>query len=332
MGSKRYARHLVLPEVGEEGQNRLKESSVAVFGLGALGSTITDALARTGVGELKLVDRDFVEISNLNHQILYDEKDLDMPKAEAAAKRVNEINSDIEAHGVVADINPTNVEELVEGVDLVMDGSDNMELRYLINDACIKKEIPWVYTAVLATYGMTMNVLPEKGPCMRCLIPKKPSRGSMETCETAGILFSLPRTMANIACTEAVKYLIGEKNREELLTFNIWDSEFELTKVERRDECKTCKQNDFEFLEIEEDMISELCGRNSIQITPSEDVQLVLEELHGRFERSEIKGISMLKVDLEDYTMNIFKDGRVIVEGTEDPKKAKTLYSQYIGQ
>ncbi|MFP4609122.1 MAG: ThiF family adenylyltransferase, partial [Candidatus Aenigmatarchaeota archaeon] len=327
----RYARHLVLSQISERGQSKIGESSVAVFGLGALGSTITDALARTGVGRLKIVDRDFVEISNLNHQILYDEKDLGRPKAEAAVERIEEINSDIEVNAEVLDINPTNVERLLEDVDLVMDAADNMELRYLVNDACVKKGVPWIYTAVLGTYGMTMNVYPEKGPCLRCLIPEKPSRGSMETCDTAGVLFSLPRAMANIASTEAVKYLIGGPTRKELLTFDIWESEYELTRVERRENCETCVERRFDFLKSEEDMTTELCGRDAVQVTPSDTFELDLDRLLKRFDEGEKMGENMIKIYLEDYTLNVFKDGRMIVEGTEDPKKARSLYSQYIG-
>ncbi len=332
MDSNRYARHVVLPEVGEEGQSKLNERSVAVFGLGALGSSITDALTRTGVGELKLVDRDFVEISNLNHQILYDEDDLGKPKAEVAAERVKEINSDVDVKGHVLDIDPNNAEELVKNVDLVMDGADNMELRYLVNDACVKKEIPWIYTAVLATYGMTMNVFPGEGPCLRCLIPEKPPRGSMETCESAGILFTLPRIMGNLASTEAAKFLMGKDTREELLTFDIWDHDLELTKVDRREDCETCVNGDFEFLETEEDTITELCGRGSVQITPSKKTELDLDKLEKRFDHAERKGESLLKIYVGEYTLNTFKDGRAIIDGTEEPKKARSLYSRYIGQ
>ncbi|MEF8874519.1 MAG: ThiF family adenylyltransferase [Candidatus Thermoplasmatota archaeon] len=331
MDRSRYARHVVLPEVGKEGQSKISDSSVAVFGLGALGSSIADALARTGVGELKLVDRDFVEISNLNHQILYDEKDLGKPKAEAAVERVEEVNSEIEVQGKVVDINPNNVEDLIEDVDLVMDGADNMEVRYQINDACVKKDIPWVYTAVLGTYGMSMNVFPGEGPCLRCLIPEKPARGSMETCETAGVIFTLPRIMGNLASTEAIKFLMGKPTREELLTFDIWDHEFELIKVNKREDCETCVNRDFQFLETEEDMITELCGRGAVQITPSEKVELDFDKLEKRFDDAEREGKKLLKVRLEDYTLYTFKDGRAIIEGTEDTKKARSLYSQYIG-
>ncbi len=329
---KRYARHLVLPEMGEENQSKLADSSVAIFGLGALGSTMTDALARTGVGRLKIVDRDFVELSNLNHQILYGESDLGVPKAEAAEERVKEINSDVEVESKVLDINPGNIGSILDDVDLVLDGSDNMELRYLMNDACVKEGVPWIYTAVLGTYGMTLNIIPDRTPCLRCLMPEKPSAGRLETCESAGVLFSLPRTMANIASTEAVKFLVGAEIRRDLLTVELWDFHIERTEIERREECRSCRKKEFEFLQIEGDMTTELCGRNAVQVTPSEDIDLDLDKFEKRFENSERKGRNLLKISLEDHNLNVFKDGRVIIEGTEDSKKARSLYSRYIGK
>ncbi len=333
MNEKRFSRHLVLPEIGEEGQSRIKKSKVAVFGLGALGATITDALARTGIGELKLIDRDFVEISNLNHQILYEEKDLGRPKAEVAEEKVKKINPGLKVKGIVTNIDSQNVEDLLKNVDLIMDGSDNLELRYLTNDACIKHETPWIYSAVLGTYGMNKAIIPHKTACLRCFFPKKPAPGSMETCETAGVLFTLPRIIGNIASTEAIKYLTGKSVRKELLTFDVWNYDFELTKIERKEkDCKSCSKEDFQFLYREEDTVTELCGRNSVQITPTKSEKIDLEILKERFEDAKMMGAQMIKIDLDDYELNIFKDGRAIIKGTEDPKKARTLYSQYIGK
>ncbi len=332
MDMKRYARHLVLPEIGEKNQSKLIDSSAAIFGLGALGSTMADSFARVGIGSLKIVDRDFVEMSNLNHQILYDEGDLGVPKAEAAEERIRKINSDIDVESEVLDIGPDNVDGLVEDVDIVLDGTDNMEVRYLINDACVKNGIPWVYTAVLGTYGMTLNIVPEKTPCLRCLIPEKPPAGSMDTCETAGVLFSLPRTMANIAATEAVKFLVGTPFRDDLLTLELWDFQVERTDIERREGCRTCMEKEFDFLEVQGDITTEMCGRDAVQVTPFEKVELDLDKFEGRFEGTERMGRSLLKIHLDAYVLNLFKDGRAIIEGTEDPKKARSLYSQYIGK
>ncbi len=329
---ERYARHLVLPDIGEEGQEKIKSGKIAVFGLGALGSPITDALTRVGVGELKLVDRDFVEISNLNHQILFDESDVGKPKAEIAEKKVQEINSQVQVEGEVTNIDSNNIENLIKDVDLVMDGTDNLEVRYLTNDACVKHEIPWIYTAVLATYGMTKNIIPNNDACLRCFFPEKPQVGSMETCETAGVLFTLPRIMGNIAATEAIKYLMGKEMRKGLLTYDVWDSDFEITQVERREkECRTCGQRHFQFLRKEEDTITELCGRDSVQITPSSQEKIDLEKLEKKLDDAKKMGKKMVNISTGDYELNVFKDGRAIIKGTEDPKKAKSLYSQYVG-
>ncbi len=329
---ERYARHLVLPEIGEEGQEKIRKGTIAVFGLGALGSPITDALARTGVGELKLIDRDFVELSNLNHQILFDESDVGKPKAEVAEKRVREINSEIQVEGKVTNIDTKNVEELIKEVDLVMDGTDNLEVRYLTNDACVKQGVPWIYTAVLATYGMTKNIIPGENACLRCFFHEKPPAGSMETCETAGVLFTLPRIMGNIAATEAIKYLMGKQMRKGLLTFDVWSSDFEITQIERKEEkCKACGQRDFQFLTKEEGTVTELCGRNSVQITPAGEENIDLKKLVKRFDNAKKMGDKMVKIPTGEFELNVFGDGRAIIEGTEDPKKAKSLYSQYVG-
>ncbi|MFW5945596.1 MAG: ThiF family adenylyltransferase [Candidatus Natronoplasma sp.] len=329
---ERYARHLVLPEIGEKGQEKIEEGKVAVFGLGALGSPITDALARTGVGELKLIDRDFVEKSNLNHQVLFDERDLGKPKAEVAEERVRHINSQVQVEGKVTNIGPNNIEDLIKDVDLVMDGTDNLEVRYLTNDACVKHRIPWIYTAVLGTYGMTKNIIPEKDACLRCFFPEKPPAGSMETCENAGILFTLPRIMGNIASTEAIKYLMGKTVRDGLVTFDVWDSDFDITKIERREErCTTCGKREFQFLKKEEQTITELCGRNSVQITPASQEEIDLKKLKEISIGAKRMGDKMIKIPAGDYELNVFKDGRAIIKGTEDSKKAKSLYSQYIG-
>ncbi len=333
MNMERYARHLVLPEIGEEGQEKIEKGSVAVFGLGALGSPITDALARAGVGRLKLIDRDFVELSNLNHQILFDETDIGEPKAEVAKRKVRKINSSIDVQDEVVNIDTSNVEDLIEDVDIVMDGTDNLEVRYLTNDACVKNDKPWIYTAVLGTYGMTKNIIPGENACLRCFFPEKPSPGSLETCETAGVLFTLPRIMGNLAATEAIKYLMGKETRDDLITFDVWHSDFERTNIERRvKECKSCADHEFEFLQREEDTITELCGRDSVQITPAEKSTLDLKKLADRYENAKKMGDKMVKIPAKEYELNVFGDGRAIIQGTEDPKKAKSIYSQYIGK
>lgn len=327
----RYNRHTVLPEIGEKGQEKIKNARVAVLGLGSLGSAIADSLVRTGIGFIRVVDRDYVEISNLNHQILFDENSLDKPKVEAGAERLKEINSEVKIDPIAENIGPNNIKELIEDVDIVLDATDNMKTRYIINDACIKNNKRWIFTSVLKTYGMNLNIIPDEGPCLRCLMPEKPERGSMKTTETAGVLFTLPRIMGNIAATEAVKHITRNEPRKEMLTIDLWKDDYDMIKVNKRKNCKTCGEKDFEFLsKIEEEQI-EINGENLVQISPRKKLELNLEDIKDRFEKSEMKGKSMLKIQLDNYELNLFKDGRLIVTGTDDPKKAKSLYSRYIG-
>ena len=329
---ERYSRQIVLKEIGEEGQKRIYDSNITILGLGALGTVIADGLVRCGVGEITIVDRDFVELSNLQRQTLYEEDDINKAKAEVAEKKLKRINSDVNLKAHVMDVNTKNIEELIEGSDLVMDASDNMKLRYLLNDACIKHDIPWIYSAVLGTYGMTMNIVSKDSPCLRCIIPHQPDSESLGTCASEGILFSLPKVIANIAATEAVKFLIGEKARDSLLTVDLWRNDFEQTEVLKRDDCGCCEERDFKFLESEDDEAIELCGRDSVQIIPSDKKELDLKNLEKRYEDSKMIGESLLRLKKEGYELNIFKDGRIIVKGTEDINKAKSLYSEYIGR
>lgn len=327
----RYNRHTVLPEIGDEGQKKIKNAKIVVLGLGSLGSAIADSLVRTGIGHIRVVDRDYVEISNLNHQILYDEDSLGKPKVEAGAERLEKINSEGKIEPIAVNISSSNIEDLIEDADVVLDATDNMKTRYIINDACVKNNKRWIFTSVLGTYGMSLDIIPGKGPCLRCLMPEKPESGSLETCETAGVLFTLPRIMGNIAATEAVKLIIGSDHRTEMLTLDLWQNDFELVKVNKRSNCVTCSDKNFEFLEQVEDMTTEVCGKNAVQISPPEKTKIDLKEIKNRFDDAEMKGKSMLRIYLDKYELNLFKDGRLIVEGTDDSKKAKALYSRYIG-
>lgn len=328
----RYSRHTVLSEIGEEGQKKLSESTVAIVGLGGLGSIMADALVRCGVGKVKIVDRDFVEISNLQRQTLYDEDDIGVPKTEVAEKRLKNINSEIEIISKSANIGPGNIEEYIRGTDIVLDGTDNLKTRYVINDACVKHDIPWIYSAVLRTYGMTMNIIPGETPCLRCMIPDKADEGTLETCATAGILFSLPRTMANIASTEAVKYLVRSGMRKGLLTVDLWRDEYEITEVQRNEDCTCCGNGVYDFLNMDEDEYTELCGTETVQVLPKGDIEIDLDKIISRYERAEKIGESMIKIPLEKYELNLFKDGRMIVKGTKDVDKAESLYSEYVGR
>lgn len=249
----RYARQMTFPQIGEEGQRKLLSSSVAVIGTGGLGTHIADNLARAGVGHLRLVDRDRVELNNLQRQLLFDEADVDnaLPKAEAAARRLAKINSQVEVEPLVVEVTRDNVEEIVGGVDLVLDGCDNFETRYLINDACLKHGIPWVYGGAVASYGMSMTIIPHQTPCLRCVFPEVPPAESVATCATAGVLASIVSIIAALECSEALKLLTGRGQRNQgLIHIDIWENSFEVFSIQREAEgCPACGQGRYEFLD-----------------------------------------------------------------------------------
>ncbi len=327
----RYSRHTVLPEIGEEGQKKLAEGEVIVIGLGGLGTVISDGLVRAGVGTVRIVDRDIVELSNLQRQSLYYEDDIGKAKAEVAADKLHSINSEVEVISKVSEVGTRNIGELIEGVDIVLDATDNMKTRFILNDACVKKGTPWIYTAILATYGMTMDIFPGKSPCLRCIIETMPDPAGMETCATAGVLFSLPRIMGNIASTEAVKYLTGAETREELLTMDIWKNDYEQILIDRREDCGCCVDHDFKYLEGEDDLVTELCGRQAVQITPTSKTEIDITSFAEKYD-GKMVGESLVKIKAEGYELTLFRDGRLVVEGTEDPNKALSIYSEYVGR
>lgn len=327
----RYSRQVVLEKIGEEGQDKISNAEVLVIGAGALGSTISEGLTRAGVGKITVVDRDFVELSNLQRQTLYEEDDIGKAKAEVAVEHLQKINSDITLEYEVIDVSSNNIERLVKGKDIVLDGTDNLKTRFIINDACVKHNIPWIYSAVLQTYGMNLNILPNDGPCLRCMIDSLPTPDSMETCATAGVLFSIPRIIGDIASTEAVKYIVTDDFRRTLLTFDVWDNEHQYIQISQREDCDCCVKKNFSYLESEEDLTTVLCGKNAVQVSPSEERNLDLDKIVERYPDSKKVGKTMLKLTIDEYELNLFKDGRLIVKGTENLKKARSLYSEYIG-
>jgi adenylyltransferase/sulfurtransferase len=249
----RYARQLLFPGIGPEGQAKLSKARVVLVGCGADGSAIADRLVRAGVGHLALVDRDFIELNNLQRQALYDEDDLraNLPKAIAAERKLRRINSQVEITGIVADLNTENAEELLAEADLVMDGADNFEVRYIINDVCVKHGIPWVYCGVVASYGMTMTIVPHQTPCLRCLFPDAPPPGATPTCDTAGIVNPIVTVVAGIAAAEGLKLLVGsgERNRG-IIHVDLWENTFDVfDSGPPRADCPTCGWGDYEFLE-----------------------------------------------------------------------------------
>lgn len=335
---ERYSRQILLREIGEEGQERLLESKIAIIGVGALGSVVANILVRAGVGKVLIVDRDFVEMNNLQRQMLFDEDDIGVPKAIAAVEKLKRVNSDIVIEAIVKDLNHTNAEKIMSGVELVLDGTDNMQTRFLINDVCVKNEIPWIYAGAVGTHGMTMTIIPGMTPCLRCFLPDAPEPGLLPTCDTVGVLNTIPGIIASIESTEATKILLGNKTsttaESNLIVYDAWSNTFESMTMMRDKGCRCCVEHEFDFLNAEErEIITSLCGRNAIQITPADAKKISLEDLALKLERlGDVrynKFILVFKTEREE--ISIFKDGRAIVKGTNDEKVARSLYARYIG-
>jgi len=330
----RYNRQYILPQIGARGQKRLFDSKIAVIGCGALGCQSSTLLARAGIGNIRIVDRDVVELDNLQRQTLFDERDVGKPKAMIANKKLRSSNSDVKIEGIVDDINFSNVLEFIKDVDVVIDGTDNMETRYLVNDACVKENVPFIYGGAISTFGMTMSIMPKKTACFRCLFPKLPPPGSLPTCETAGILNTVPAVIASIQTTSALRILLGSEFDSNLTLFDAWTNELSQIKVGRREKCPCCSLGHYEFLNAEKkEVITSLCGRNAISINPLKKGNINLKELSRSLKRlGDVKrSASLLIFKLKDYEVTIFSDGRAIIKGTADERKAKSLYSKYVG-
>jgi len=339
-GLDRYVRQMRYPPFGEEGQRRLGESRALVVGCGALGTVLANTLVRSGVGAVRIVDRDFVEISNLQRQVLFNEDDVaaQLPKAVAAAEKLRRINSEVEIEPVVADVDHTNIEQFCDGVDAIVDGTDNFEIRFLINDLSVKRKVPWVYGGCLGAEGQTMTILPGEGPCLRCLMQECPPPGTTPTCDTAGILAPIVNVIASIEASEVLKILSG--NREavsrQLTVVELWDNrirQVDVSSLREQVDCPTCRRGEFPWLAGREGShTAVLCGRNAVQLThPGTTVSL--EELArqlegvGRINRNQF----LLRLKVEGYELTVFPDGRAIIGGTDDVATARTVYAKYVG-
>jgi molybdopterin-synthase adenylyltransferase len=334
----RYARQRVLPVIAVPGQERLLAASVLVVGCGATGTVIANHLARAGVGRLRIVDRDFVEWNNLQRQLLFDESDVraELPKATAAEKRLRAVNSEIAIEGLVSDVNAGNVEELIRDVDLVMDGTDNFETRYVVNDACVKHGKPWVYTGAVATYGMMLLVRPGLTPCLRCLFPEPAPAGSAATCDTAGVLGPAVSVIASYSATEAIKLLTGAEDAlaDALINVDVWDLSWHRFKIQRRDDCPCCGERKFPYLEVAASShATSLCGRNAFQITLTRRAKLDLKALAERLRPLGEVTLNpfLLKFEVDGHLLTVFPDARAIIQGTDDEAVARSLYSRYVG-
>ncbi|HYM77841.1 MAG TPA: ThiF family adenylyltransferase [Candidatus Dormibacteraeota bacterium] len=324
--------------IGAPGQQRLAQARLAIVGCGATGSALAALLARAGVGTLRIIDRDYVEPSNLQRQSLFDEADAaeSLPKAIAAARKIATFNSQIVVEPKAEDLTPANIEGLLEGMDLILDGTDNFETRYLINDYAVSRSVPWIYSAAVGSYAVTLNVLPGETACLACIFPDSP-RGMVETCETSGILNSAVNLVASIAATEALKLLVGGAGaptlRRTLLSFDLWSNEHaEISAAKLRPGCRACGERNFIHLAGEGRPHITLCGRNSVQIherqRPIDFVEMDRRlQPHGIVRHNDF----VLKFWHEPYEMTLFPDGRAIIKGTTDTAVARSLYARFVG-
>jgi molybdopterin-synthase adenylyltransferase len=331
---ERYSRQIRFTALGEEGQNRLLRARVAIVGCGALGSFQAGALARAGVGTLTLIDRDYVELSNLQRQWLYDEDDAaqGLPKAVAAARHLRAVNSGCTIEPVVADLTAANVEEILDRCDLILDGTDNFETRYLINDFAVSRHISWIYGAAVGSYGLTMPVLPGSTACFACVYPSPPA-GPQPTCETAGVLGPITSIIASLQCADAMKLLSGADVQSRITTIDVWTGDIRRIEMPAVDpDCRVCGLRVFDHLHARERAPISLCGRNAVQIHDGRRA-LDLQRLGGQLAPLGDVRVNefALRFFPSPYEMTVFPDGRAIVKGTTDIGLARSLYARYIG-
>jgi adenylyltransferase/sulfurtransferase len=356
--SDRYSRQILFPGIAAEGQQRLASAHVAIVGCGAMGAASASLLARAGVGTLTLIDRDFVETSNLQRQVLYDEADArdSLPKAEAARRHIAQFNSGVTVHARIADLTPSNIAELIPAtVHIILDATDNFETRYLINDYAVQRGLPWIYSAAIGAYAATMNILPASVPCslfpapcsptacLACIFPKPPT-GNVETCDTAGILSTAVNLAASIQVTEALKFLTGQPHlmRRTLVSFDLWNSigngkidHSEIATGSPRPDCEVCGQRIFTHLTGENRAHITLCGRDSVQIHEHHrpvDFAALRTRLESHAEIADLRSNDLLlRFRRGTHTVTVFADGRAIVQGTTDIAVARSLYARFIG-
>jgi adenylyltransferase/sulfurtransferase len=331
---ERYSRQILFPPIGESGQQALLDAHVVIAGCGALGSFQAAALARAGVGRLTIIDRDYIEPSNLHRQWLFEEADAAeaLPKAVAAERRIARINSAVRVRGVVADLTASNAEELFAGAGLVLDGTDNFETRYLINDYAVNRGIPWVYGAAVASYGVTMPVIPGHTACLRCVYPNPPE-GAQPTCETAGVLNVIVSAVASLQVADALQILVTGRAPSRITTIDVWGGGIRQVREPDRDAgCPCCARRKFPFLEELARPPVTLCGRNAVQIREGER-SVDLAALKTRLEPlGEVRANEYaLRFVVSPYELTVFSDGRAIIKGTSDTGIARSLYARYVG-
>lgn len=336
---ERYRHQMLFREIQEEGQKKILQGHATVVGCGALGSMSAMALARAGAGSIRIIDRDFVEMKNLHRQLLYDEGDAErfIPKAIAAQEKLKAINSEIQVEGVIADVSYSNVHDLLSGTSVIVDGTDNFETRFLLNEFSVKEEIPWVYGGCVGSYGLVMNIIPGQGPCLKCIFEKSPPAESMETCDTTGIIPTVAYLVASIQSTEALKILSGKSERlsRSMTKVDIWKGTFQNIAIGKQGkDCDVCDHKKFPLLEGKGvKKTTALCGRDSVQIYGEQTDIMDLQELEKKLEKvgEVLYNGYLLKCHIEGHDIIVFPDGRAIIGGTDSPARARTIYAKYIG-
>ncbi len=335
---EKYSRQILFEGLALQGQQRLLASSAVIVGCGAIGAASASLLVRAGVGRIRILDRDFVEPSNLQRQTLFDENDARdaLPKAVAAERKLKSINSTVSVEGIVADLNPQNASDLLQGFDAILDGADNFETRFLVNDFAVQSNRPWIYAAAVAAYGLTMTVLPGDTACLACLLGAPDTLAGMEeTCDTIGVLGPVVNLIASLQSTEAIKLLSGNREalHRRLISCNVWTGHFQSVQVPRNPQCRACVQKEFTYLHGQAQPHITMCGRDSVQIHEHHRA-LDLAALQQRLTRTipEVRHNDfLLRFRIAPYEMTVFADGRAILKGTTDPAIARSLYARYIG-
>ncbi len=340
----RYSRQILFHEIGERGQGRLLASRVTLVGCGALGTVLANTLVRAGVGFVRICDRDFIERNNLQRQVLFDEDDIaaNLPKAEAAARKLRRINSGVTVEGVVTDVNHTNIERLAEGAHLLLDGTDNFETRYLINDLAVATGRPWIYGAVIGATGMCMPIIPGETACLRCVFDEPPPPELTPTCDTAGVIGPAVNIVASFQAQEAIKILTGRSDAliRGLMNLDIWTGRNTIVNVQpgfEKGDCPCCKRKRFDYLDGSAgSRATSLCGRDAVQIDPRRDggrtnFEAVAAKLRGIATGEVLQNAFMVRCTVGEYDITVFADGRAIIKGTADVETARTVYAKYVG-
>ncbi len=338
MVEERYAKQINFRGIGLEGQKLLKKARVLIVGCGALGTVVANSLARTGVGYLRIVDRDFVELSNLHRQILFNEADAanSVPKAEAAREALLKANSGIEIEAVIKDVNSITIEGLAGDMDIIVDCTDNFKTRYLINDVAFLKGIPWIYGGAVGSTGVVKSYIPGETGCLRCLMEVPPPTGSIATCDTAGVINMITGIVGMYQSSEVIKYLTDNKDlmNKSMLFIDLWDNVFESVEVGKKEDCPCCQQRKFQYLEDKMPEAVHICGSNSVQVDPGSSKKIQLKQLH---ERLQAAGIAVrltpfiLNISAEGYEIKVFDDGRAIIKNAKTVEEGKVVYAKYIG-